>query len=106
MNVKLEPGGRGDFKVSVSGKVILDKASEPSDFTTLNAAADLCPEGKPKPFPKATAAAKVSIAIDAAVAGVKKSDSCEPGPSSASAATYIAGGIIIAVAATLLHFRR
>ena len=60
----LKPGQKGDFKVMVGNKVILDKKTDESDFAKLNADMQNCPEGKPKPFPKAAAAAKVISAIE------------------------------------------
>ena len=65
----VKPGLKGDFKVVVSGHVILDKNADETPFTRINAAADLCPEGQPKPFPKAAAAVKVSNAIQSVVEG-------------------------------------
>ena len=59
------PGNRGDFRVIVDGRVVLDKAANPSEFTALNAT--LCPEGLVKPWPKPEAAAKVTNAIEAAL---------------------------------------
>eukprot|EP00967_Tisochrysis_lutea_P065735 scaffold85540_cov33-Tisochrysis_lutea.AAC.2 len=47
------------------GRVVLDKAANPSEFTALNAT--LCPEGLVKPWPKPEAAAKVTNAIEAAL---------------------------------------
>ena len=49
----------------VDGRVVLDKAANPSEFTALNAT--LCPEGLVKPWPKPEAAAKVTNAIEAAL---------------------------------------
>lgn len=63
------PGRTGDFRVIVAGKVVIDKARDASDFTTLNAT--LCPDGLVKPWPKPHAAAKVANAIEMAAASAQ-----------------------------------
>jgi hypothetical protein len=98
----LQPGGGGDFRVTVAGKVILDKKAEGGalDFAALNANPELCPEGKPQPFPKPAAAARVSKAIlDAAAAAPAAAPSMKGGLPLA----YLAGGaLVVAVAAIAL----
>jgi hypothetical protein len=61
------PGRTGDFRVTVAGTVVLDKARDASDFTSLSAT----PDGPVKPWPKPDAAAKVAKAIEMAAASGK-----------------------------------
>jgi hypothetical protein len=63
------PGQKGDFRVIVAGKVVIDKARDASDFTTLNAS--LCPDGLVKPWPKPHAADRVASAIEMATASAQ-----------------------------------
>lgn len=53
-DVTVKPGKTGDFKVTVAGTVVIDKAKYAGDFTKLNG----------KPWPKPEAAARVAVAIE------------------------------------------
>ena len=98
--------------MTVAGTVVIDKSVEPDMFTTLNAANDLCPEGQPKPFPTAKAAAKVSLVITCCVYGLSKSRRCRPPGDDAKKKTpprwrrWVPLFIGVAAAAVLLLRRR